>query len=193
MDKRLIGYTIAFFMLYFLAAQDFDTFNQDRLDINKKGMLVLSSWALANIISSPIMAARTSGSNKYFHQMNGYWNGINLIIGGFGFYSAITGDAVGLSLTETLKEQQSIEKILLLNTGLDVAYMTTGLFLNERGKLKGNNRLKGFGKSMILQGGFLFAFDLVFYFVHSEHSGQLNQLLNQLTLNVDGIGLIWKL
>lgn len=191
MNKRAIGFVLTFGIVYLLSAQSLDTFNSERLDLNRKGMLVLSSWALANIISSPLLASRSSGSAKYFHQMNGYWNGVNLLIGGIGYYTAMTGDHSGLSIAETLKEQHRIEKILLLNTGLDVAYVTAGFFLKERGWRKESERLKGFGNSLMLQGVFLFAFDLAFYFVHASHSKELNGFLRKLAVSPNGIGMAW--
>ena len=68
--------------------QNLDSFNEDRLKRTQQGMLVLGSWATTNIITSPILANNSSGSDKYFHQMNGYWNSVNLIIAGFGYFRA---------------------------------------------------------------------------------------------------------
>ena len=190
MSKSTIGFLVAFALVYITSAQSLETFNKERLDINKKGMLVLSSWALANLISSPILASRTTGSTRYFHQMNGYWNTVNLAIAGLGYYSAVTGDSSGLSLAESVREQHSIEKILLLNTGLDAAYVTTGLFLRERGMRKESDRLKGFGNSLVLQGGFLFAFDIVLYLVHHQHAEGLYNLLSNVTVTLNGVGMV---
>ena len=51
----------------------------------------------------------------------------------------------------------------LFNAGLDVGYMATGAYLWERGIRKDSRGLKGYGQSLILQGGFLFTFDLIMY------------------------------
>ncbi|MEM6641362.1 MAG: hypothetical protein AAF616_00170 [Bacteroidota bacterium] len=197
MNKNLGTFLATLLIFSFATAQDFDAseleaFNSERLQINKRGMLVLGGWALANIIASTILASRTSGVNKHFHQMNGYWNSINLIIGGFGYYSAITGGPGSLALSGSLDEQHSIEKILLFNTGLDLAYVTAGLYLNERGMRRTNDRLMGFGRSLMLQGGFLFAFDLTLYLIHSKHGAALSGIVDQLAISENGIGLIWK-
>lgn len=81
-------YTILIFLiitsLNILNTQNLDRFIKDRIRLNKKGILVLGSWAVFNIVLSPIMANSTSGSTRYFHQMNVYWNGINLAIAGLG-------------------------------------------------------------------------------------------------------------
>lgn len=192
MNKRLIIYTVGLFIIFFTFGQSLDSFNEERLAINEKGMLVLGTWALLNIASSPILASKTIGPTKYFHQMNGYWNGVNLVIAGYGYYTAITGDA-SISVVESIKEQQSIENILLFNTGLDLAYVAAGLYLNERGKNKANDRLKGFGKSMMLQGGFLLTFDIALYLVHQSHSSELFKYINQVSISPVGFALIWKI
>ena len=196
MNKRLLIATL-FCLLSGLAwaQSDFASFNEARLSINRKGMLVLGTWALANLASSPMLASRTSGSEKAFHQMNGYWNTVNLVIAGFGYYAAVSGETNGLSLAETLKEQQNIEKILLFNTALDLGYITGGFLLRERSRsvTKHRDRLKGFGNSLILQGGFLFVFDVSLYLIHLNHSELLFSWVDQLAVGPMGVRFTWNL
>ncbi|MEM6735238.1 MAG: hypothetical protein AAF620_04125 [Bacteroidota bacterium] len=196
MNKKLFLFTFAFSMALFATAQtSLDLFNRERLDLNRKGMLLLGSWALANIISSPVLAGRSSGSTKAFHQMNGYWNSVNLVIAGFGYYNAFKGEANGLTLAASILEQQSIEKILLFNAGLDLAYITGGFYLKERAKrgTENENRFKGFGNALLLQGGFLFAFDLIFYLVQRNHASELFEHIEGITFHLNGLGLIWRI
>ena len=188
---------LSFFTLLwgYLYAQDgLPSFNADRLGINKNGMLVLGSWALVNMATSPVFASRSSGTEKAFHQMNGYWNTVNLVIASFGYYAAVSGDT-GLTLMETLKEQQRMEKILLFNTALDLGYITGGFLLKERSRAaeKHKDRLKGFGNSLILQGGFLFVFDLTLYLIHQNHSEALFTLVDHLAFSPTGFSLTWKI
>lgn len=195
-NKRLglFALTMCCFLLAF-GQSSLDEFNIDRQSINQNGMIVLGSWAITNLISSPIMTKRFSGSAKYFHQMNGYWNSVNLAIAGFGYYSAINGDTFGLSIAESIAEQFSMEKILLLNAGLDVAYITGGFLLKEHSKNPGGNsdRFKGFGNSLVLQGGFLLVFDVAMYFIHHSHSIKLLEQIQHITLSPSGIGMIWRI
>jgi len=172
---------------------ELDNFNIERLQINKRGMQVLGTLAIGNIILSPILANRSTGSQKYFHQMNGYWNGVNLLIAGFGYYSAVATNPEGLSLVHAFTEQSNIEKLLLLNTGLDVGYVLGGLYLLERSKnsVKRSDQHNGFGKSIMLQGGFLFIFDFTFYLVHQTHSKELLALLSKVSLSANGASLTW--
>ena len=175
--------------------QNLDDFNQDRLKMTKQGMLVLGSWATANIIASPFLAADASGSDKYFQQMNGYWNGINLLIAGFGYFSARKMANQRFSLSESLREQQKLEKTLLFNAGLDIGYMLGGLYMIERSKndQANANRFRGFGESLLLQGGFLFAFDVIFYLVQKKHGAKLFSIVDNLALSPSGFRVVWKI
>lgn len=158
-------------------------------------MLVLGSWATANIVMSPILANSASGSDKYFHQMNGYWNGVNLLIAGIGYYTASKSDPNGLSMSQSLKEQQKLEKTLLFNAGLDLAYIAGCFYLQERAKNAtcNTNQLQGFGESLVLQGGFLFALDVVFYLVQKKHGSKLFPLIDNLAIHPTGFSFRWKI
>jgi hypothetical protein len=128
-------------------------------------MLALGTWAALNISVSGIAAFQTKGTQKYFHQMNAAWNIINLSIAGFGFADAMNYSSPDnyYSLFNEMKDRQAF---LMLNTGLDVAYVVTGFLLKEKARTVNNHtaRLKGYGNSLILQGSFLFLFDLFYYY-----------------------------
>jgi hypothetical protein len=159
-----------------MSAQSISTFDTERKSKQKTGMLVLSSWAIVNLAVSPFLAKKSLGSQKYFHQMNGYWNIVNLGIAGVGLLSQRDSEEISL-LSKLITEQSKIEKVLLFNAGLDLGYVMTGLYLTERAKNSPNgaDRLKGFGQSMMLQGGFLFAFDVALYLVmHQTHLKIIN-------------------
>ncbi|MCC5938350.1 MAG: hypothetical protein JJU34_13815 [Lunatimonas sp.] len=163
-------------------------YNLERIQYNKQGMLILGSWAVGNMLWGGFMAGRTSGELQGFHQMNAYWNSVNLLIAGFGYYSAMK-EVPSAEFWETIQQQQSIEKILLVNAGLDVAYMATGLYMLERGKRKDDARIRGFGKSVILQGAFLMSFDVIKYFYHHAHAQELPKIVENLSVGPNGIGL----
>lgn len=136
---------------------DFEAFNQTRLEYNRQGMLILGAWAFLNLFLGSIASFRTSGQKQAFHQMNAYWNVVNLGIAGFGFWQA--SQAVALNFWEILAAQQQIEKVLLFNSALDLGYLAIGLLLIERGRRLEKERWIGFGKSILLQGAFLLLFD----------------------------------
>ena len=162
--------------------------NLDRIQLNSNGMLILGGWAVSNIIIGGVGMTQTSENTYYFHQMNTAWNSVNLAIAGFG-YTGLRNQSANLSVSDTIFEFQNFEKILLFNAGLDVGYMAIGAFLWERGLRKDNSRLTGYGQSMILQGGFLFAFDLILYFASNAKSSAFIESLNYLQFTGTGLSL----
>ncbi|MTI22901.1 hypothetical protein E1176_17850 [Fulvivirga sp. RKSG066] len=170
-------------------AQSLEEINQQRIKKTQTGMLILGSWATVNIISSPILKQNASGSDKYFYDMNLYWNTVNLAIATVGYLSARKELNKQYSLQKTIEKQNQLQRILLLNTGLDLAYVTTGLFLKTKGQKDESNRLEGFGESLILQGAFLFLFDLGSYLMHNQESKKINAILERIQLSAHGIGL----
>ena len=168
-----------------------DTFDaqfyaQKSHDLQKKGMIFLGSWAVLNILSGSAGYLLSENDTKYFHQMNAGWNLVNLGIAGIALHGISQMDVSSLSYSESLTELQNLDKILLFNAGLDVGYMATGAWLWERGLRKNSQRLEGYGKSLVLQGGFLFAFDLVLYLIHSPLTNDLIQLSDQFELTATG-------
>ena len=160
--------------------------NQKRLDINRTGMIILGSWAIGNIAVGAAGYARSSGEAQYFHQMNIMWNVVNAGIAGFGLYTAINGNT-DLNLMTSIREHESIRRILLFNAGLDVGYMATGLFLRERAHRANNpERLRGYGNSLLLQGAFLFTFDLILFMTHGSMSDSIYNL------EMSPMGLIYR-
>ncbi len=172
-----------------------DNVNLKKQKINKSGFLILGSWSAANVIYGSIATSQTQGSNKYFHQMNAIWNGITLAFVAAGYLGAKKEN--GLSYDQSLKKQATIEKIFLFNSGLDVAYIAGGFYLKERSKTttKNPDRLKGYGESVVLQGGALLLFDAIMYSIHNRHGKQLYNMANkvQLATTENGIGLVMNL
>lgn len=189
--KKLILSLFIIFLSSQLLAQNLESFNQKRVNINKVGMLTLGGWAVGNILVGSIMRSNTSGSTQYFWDGNIYWNLVNLGLAGFALYNLSQTDPANFNLFESINEQYNIQKILLLNSGLDVAYIAGGFFLKERSKNvnKRKSMFEGFGNALILQGAFLLAFDITLYFIHSQN----NSFFKNIHLSQDGIGLLFKL
>lgn len=141
--------------------------NVRRTGIQKGGMIFLGSWALSNFVVSGYYMTRRENRDFYFHQMNVLWNTVNLAIAGFGYYGAL-GSPLDLGLLETVGEYRSFSKILAINAALDVGYVMGGFFMKSRADHsdKYRERLIGYGNSLILQGSFLFAFDVVMAMVN---------------------------
>lgn len=167
------------------------SFEAGRGEINRTGMIVLGSWAVGNLLMGAYGNYKYEGQTKYFHQFNAMWNVVNLGIAAFGYFSAAGSDPGSMTASQILNEYNSLQNFLLLNAGLDVAYMVTGLYLKERAKNSSNaDRLRGYGNSLLLQGGFLLAFDVALYFIHQNNASvNLYPHLESLLSGGAGIGV----
>ncbi len=171
-------------------------FEKERISYDKKAMLVLGGWSVANIATSAVATNTSNRQHKYFHQMNIIWNSTNLLIAGLGYWGASKEKTEGLTLTSVLKHQNSKEKTFLFNAGLDVAYITGGMYLTERSRRNIEPaKLKGYGNAVILQGGFLLLFDVIMYSLHHQHGKRLAGFTDKITLvgSPAGFALAYRL
>jgi len=177
-------------------SQELIQFNEERLKTDKNLMVGLGSWATLNFVGSGVgWATAPNEEMKSFHQMNVMWNTVNIALAIPGYIKA-RKENPALSLFETLSAQQKTEKIFLINSGLDIAYISAGLLLRSKAKtnLEKRDQFNGFGNGLILQGGFLLIFDMTAYFIHNRHQRKgLNPLIQNIELSDNGIGLKWNL
>lgn len=176
---------------------ELDVFNKERIHINKTGMSVLTAWSLGNVAAGGIgYFTADEGEAKYFHQMNGMWGAINTVFVVTGLLQAVK-DKKSYDFEKTLKQQNSLEKIFLANAALDMVYVSMGFYLLENAKvdLKRSEKYRGWGNSLIMQGGFLCAFDVVMFIVHNRHATKkLSPLIKRatFTVNENGVGLNYR-
>jgi hypothetical protein len=169
----------------------FYSFDKQRIKHQLNGMKVLGGWSVVNITGGLILRNNTSGSEKYFHEMNAIWNTVNLALAASGYSKAIKETADNAPFA-VLNKQLELERTLLFNAGLDFAYITAGAYLMERAKnqqeLKNNQRFTGYGRSLVLQGSFLLIFDSVFYIIEAKASKDLRDTMSFLFISPSGIG-----
>lgn len=192
--KKCIIFILIVFATPAFSQDNSQEINNKRIEINTNGMKILGGWALANMAIGSVAYFNSSGKKKYFNQMNVMWNVVNLGLATAGYFGAKADLNEQLSLARSLKEQQKIEQILLLNAGLDVGYMATGLYLNERGLRKSSDRLQGYGQSLILQGAFLLIFDVAMYAIHKNDGKGFDKILEKTSFSFNGkqVGLLKK-
>ena len=170
-------------------------FNTQRTKTDQKLMLSLGSWASTNIVGSGIGWARSnSEENKYFHQMNVMWNLVNLGLAIPGYIKAKQDNSV-TSVYHLLEAQRKTETVFLVNAGIDLAYIGSGILLRSRApNVEKSSQFMGYGNSMILQGGFLLLFDWIAYTVHRKNAkNKLAPILQKIEPSDQGIGLKYKL
>lgn len=192
-----ISIFLFFFTLSANAQSDslLNDFHLDRMNINESAMLVLGGWAVGNILVGTYGNFKASGEAKYFHQFNAMWNVVNLGIAAFGYFNAVNSDPASMTNLEILNDYNSLQSFLLLNAGLDAAYIMTGFYLKEKAKNSSSaERLKGYGNSLLLQGGFLLLFDVTLYFIHQNNANiNLFPHLESLLAGGFGVGINLKL
>lgn len=81
--------------------------------------------------------------------------------------------------SQIIESQHKMEKALVFKAGLDLAYIATGFYLKEKAKNTNDNtdRFQGYGESLLLQGGFLFFFDVGYFLVQKKHGAKLFTLI----------------
>lgn len=158
---------------------------QQSLAIQKTGMIVLSTWAGLNIISGLTGNFKLKNDSKYFFQMNAAWNVVNLGIAAIGF-SGIANAVIDVDTQFMFEEMRKFDRILLINAGLDILYIAAGSYLLNKGLNENKSRFIGYGRSVILQGGFLFLFDVFLYLIHSPNTKTIYQLTEKINVSATG-------
>lgn len=160
--------------------------------INEGLMLTLGSYAVSNFAISGAGYFRSEDeSTKRFHEMNVMWNTVNLGLAVPGYLKA-RKNAGNYSIDQMLAEQRKTEQIFLINTGLDVGYLAVGYYMRNDAENRGDQEalFRGYGNSLMLQGGFLFAFDLVAYGIHRSHFNRdFDRLTKKMSLCPIGGGI----
>ncbi len=179
MKRLLLLFCIALSSVHFISGQSIEDTWQKEVKFRKTGMTVLGSWAVLNIGSELALRENAEGSTGYFYDMNAIWNSANLGIAVFGYIRAnhLNQPENGI---EMYNIQNRLDKTLLLNSGLDLAYIATGLFLNDRGRRSSKNHdlYIGYGKSVFMQGTFLLVFDVTMILVHKKIRIADNKILS---------------
>lgn len=163
---------------------------QKQFKLQRTSTQILVGWSVANLALSGIALGQVNGSNKYFHEMNLYWNVINVGIAGIGLLG-LRKINESPTVSSVVKEHYTLQKSLLLNTGLDMAYVTSGFWLLDKSKTEitqvRSERFRGFGQAVVVQGGFLLVFDLTNYFIHRSDSPRLHRLLDQVSFSGNSV------
>ena len=151
-------------------SQDSLTFHKEFYQTQQKSLLLLSSWSVGNLALSPFLGNNFKvftnnfdgyvSSNDYFHQMNFNWNLLNAGIVGMSHFLVYRDQRKPWNIQELSLKKNKAEKSIIINMGLDVAYMIFGHLIKQSDKNLSINQ--GYGNSLILQGGYLLLYDAIF-------------------------------
>lgn len=199
MNMRKTTFLLLIFMIACVehnsrAQVSLEEFSLQQQKIQDRGMYALGGWATGNILVNGgiLLSGTPEGSSTHFYRMNMYWNVVNLGLAGITLLQR--GKPGQNSLSDLVKKQKRMENLFLLNAGVDVGYMVGGLYLQElanREDMNGN-QLKGFGQAVLLQGGFLFVFDVIMYLVSHQHARILDPILDRIEWQANGIGFRYR-
>ena len=166
----------------------------ERINITRNYMTALGAWGLVNVVQGSISATNTVGPEHYFHQMSAYFNAVNVGIAAVGFLGIKKQLLKTNTLESEIKAQQKIQKILLINSALDIGYFGIGLLMRNSGIKNQNAKIQGYGGSIMLQGAFLLAYDLLQFGAHHKNGKRLGQKLGIWTLGPtpSGMGLAYR-
>lgn len=149
------------------------------------GMGTLLSWGALNTALGAVGRFTTDD-----RRLQGFWEmnlGWGLVNSGLAIASLVAGGAdpeTRGALGASLEASNDLAMVFWVNTGLDVAYMAAGAWLWERGNARSEPRTVGFGQSLVVQGAFLFVFDMVMAVLEGDAAGVLYPLVGPA-----GIGL----
>lgn len=146
------------------------TYHRRRTTLGLAGMSTLTTWSLANIAGGTIGNFTTTGSAHYFHQGNAMWNSVNLVLGVVGIINETRARKRPVDLGAGRISSHKSQLAFIINAGLDVLYVSSGAVLWQLGPTARSepmqHRLTGYGQALVLQGAFLFAFDVGMALAH---------------------------
>jgi hypothetical protein len=122
----------------------------------------LTGWAVGNIVVGAVLMVTADGAWRGVGEMAVAWGAINLAIALFGQRSSKRRRSAADGMTPGVMqaEQRKLSRLLWVNAGLDILYILGGVWLAQtRGAT--DLRLLGWGWCVVVQGAFLFVFDLV--------------------------------
>lgn len=161
--------------------------------INEGLMLTLGSYVVSNFAISGVgYYTADSETTQRFHEMNVMWNTVNLGLAVPGYLKAKRNNA-NFDWSEMQRKQRKTERIFLINSALDIGYMATGVYMRNDAVNRGDRQalFEGYGNSLLVQGGFLFVFDLAAYGIHRTHYNQkFEKLQNRVAIQPQGTGFI---
>jgi hypothetical protein len=165
--KFLVALTMVFCLPLMLKSQDSTSIHDLFYKKQQQSLSLLSGWSVGNLIYSPLATNNLfspESTNEHFHQMNFSWNLLNVGIAGLGHIIVNKDSKKPWDMKTLYDKKKKAEKSIIINMGLDLAYMVTGLLLKNNAQ-KNNSEYsmnKGYGNSLILQGGYLLFYDAIF-------------------------------
>lgn len=143
-------------------------FNRRRVVTQQAGMGVLTAWAAVNLGVGGALGLTGEGTWAHFHRMNFAWNTVNLTLGAVGLAGTRREDP-RLGFAAGAARARRAQEVFAINVALDVLYLMAGYVVFDQGRVRDSERLTGWGAAVLLQGGFLLAFDAAMIAAHGAN------------------------
>ncbi|MFI5163198.1 MAG: DUF6992 family protein [Sphingobacteriales bacterium] len=215
--KKLCTLILIIISCHAFAQQDsLKKYNAERVRITSNGLEYLGGWGLLNLGTGaylnwgtgskaitltidgnqvPGRISTLSPELKYFGQMNTIWGSVDFVTALLGYTGQQNGKNKKLTAAQTIAEQDRLVKIFKINMYLDVAYLGAGTYLKLVGDSRNSPIMKGYGESVLLQGGFLLLFDSLMLHAEKTHSSKLRTFLEKHPMTFDGrhVGIVFNM
>ena len=164
---KIIALTVFFAISLNSSSQDSLELHDNFYKNQQQSLLLLSGWSVVNLIGSPIANKNIYNStttNEHFHEMNFNWNILNAGIVGISHYLVHRDSKREWNINQLSTKKTKAEKSIIFNMGLDLVYVLSGLIMNKTADVNKDSYQinKGYGNSLMFQGGYLFLYDAIF-------------------------------
>lgn len=146
-----------------------NSFDQKFSLLLNRHLYILLAWCIINWLVCIPLLWYSNHWLWYFSLMNICWGGINYLIVFFLFRHISVLPSHRSTIFQRYEVYWHVKSLLLLNIGLDTAYIIAGLYLRSftnDPEMSYTDLWYGFGISVILQGIFLFLLDNIFHYYH---------------------------
>jgi hypothetical protein len=204
--KKALTIILILFCASAFAQDSLKYYNNLRINTTSSGMKVLGGWGILNLGTGAIWGwnnkstsvyADLGGSQvayskgisregQYFFQMNTIWGAVDFGTALLGYANIQKYRKKNLNAAETLEQQKKLEKIFLVNGALDIGYLGVGTYLKLAGDSRKSPMMKGYGESILMQGGFLLIFDGLMYHAEKRNGTRLRNFLEKHPISFDG-------
>ncbi len=165
--------------------------NKERERFEKRAMKTLLGWGAANTAAGTALLF-TDWSDAGLMTLS--WGAINAGIALFAIRGQERLDPHHPGLADFLEREYQFQRIVAVNAGLNVSYITAGLLFQHYGT---QSRTRQFGTAVAIQGAFLLAFDSYLLYRSARFLDRVMPALNMssfagnTTFMLPGIRVVW--
>jgi len=167
--------------------------SQLRVDAERAHLWRVAAWGGLNVAGGLLLVGASDRDEREarwsFGAMSAGWGLVNVGIAAAGLWGG-PGEPTG-TLATALDDERFLHDVLLLNLGLNVAYSAVGTTMLAAGYRDVSNadRWRGFGTSLIVQGGGLLVLDGVAFFASRARLADLIGVAGDLSARALPTGL----